>query len=417
MVSLSSLSRKSTPAVVTIAALSIAAVAIPFTGLQGIVRSPTITQTPANTAPQPIKVVALGRIQPASGVIQVGGPINEILDRLLVKEGDWVDEDQVIGYLQSYRERSAELTQAQQQLQIAQQRLQAEMLYGQAQVQEQLVDASKIASVDNSGIASQQALIESLAAEQLLAQREFERYQQLLARGAISASELDKRVAEFNQVTQRIRQEEQRLAQLVNERDRTIANANSQVALTQVNLGRVQANSEVAAAQQAVELAQIRVEDTIIRAPQSGRVLRVMTHPGEGIGDEGRSKGSLLEMANTRRMKVVAEVNASDVRLIEAGQLATITSPNGAFEKALEGKVRTIGTQIYKNDLISEDPSARNDARVVEVDIELFQSEQVQQFTNLQVQVEIAVTSPDSASAFEAPKASKAMPAQTSEEP
>lgn len=403
MVSFTSLRNKSTPTILAVAVLSITAVAIPFVGLRGLVRSPAATQAPIDTAARPVKVVALGRIRPMSGVIQVGGPINEILERLLVSEGTWVDENQVLGYLRSYRERVAELEQAQKQLQIAQEQLQAELLYGQAQVEERLIDSGMITSVDNRGIASQQALIESLVAEQSLARREFERYRQLLVQGAISESALDQRAAEVDQITQRIRQEEERLEQLINERDRTLANAEAQIALTQINLNRVQANSDVEAAQEAVELAEVRVEDTIIRAPQSGRILRVTTQPGEGIGDEGRSKGSILEMANTRRMKVVAEVNAADIQLIEVGQPATITSPNGAFDEPLAGAVVAVGNQIYRNDLLSEDPSARSDTRVIEVDIELYQGELVQQLTNLQVQAEISLVPPASEVSEELP--------------
>ncbi|MEL6601780.1 MAG: HlyD family efflux transporter periplasmic adaptor subunit [Cyanobacteria bacterium J06614_10] len=403
MVSFTSLRNKSTPTILAVAVLSITAVAIPFVGLRGLVRSPAATQAPIDTAARPVKVVALGRIRPMSGVIQVGGPINEILERLLVSEGTWVDENQVLGYLRSYRERVAELEQAQKQLQIAQEQLQAELLYGQAQVEERLIDSGMITSVDNRGIASQQALIESLVAEQSLARREFERYRQLLVQGAISESALDQRAAEVDQITQRIRQEEERLEQLINERDRTLANAEAQIALTQINLNRVQANSDVEAAQEAVELAEVRVEDTIIRAPQSGRILRVTTQPGEGIGDEGRSKGSILEMANTRRMKVVAEVNAADIQLIEVGQSATITSPNGAFDEPLAGAVVAVGNQIYRNDLLSEDPSARSDTRVIEVDIELYQGELVQQLTNLQVQAEISLVPPASEVSEELP--------------
>ncbi|HEY9824699.1 MAG TPA: hypothetical protein V6D19_04570, partial [Stenomitos sp.] len=67
-----------------------AAIALPIVGLQRLAHAP-IKEPEAETKPvakAPVRVAALGRIEPTSGVIQVGGPLNEILGKLLIKEGD-----------------------------------------------------------------------------------------------------------------------------------------------------------------------------------------------------------------------------------------------------------------------------------------------------------------------------------------
>jgi HlyD family secretion protein len=86
-------------------------------------------------------------------------------------------------------------------------------------------------------------------------------------------------------------------------------------------------------------------------------------------------------------------VYESDVGLIRPGQTAMILSRNGAFDKALSGKVSTIGWQVFKNNVLDDDPAANADSRVVEVKIQLDDSKAVEALTNLQVDVKINVQS------------------------
>ena len=384
--------KKSIQTLVGTLALILGAIALPLIGLKLLVRS-TATAESAEIKPaaSPVKVAALGRIEPVSGVVKVGGPINEILEQLLVKEGDWVKEKQIIGYLKSYQQRQSELEKAKQQLQAAQWRLGAETEYSQAQLQERTLESALTPSVEDSGVAAQRASVESLKSERSLADTELKRYQFLMAQGATSQSDLDQRQAKVDQLTQQIRQGEETLQQLMDSRDRTIAGSQAQVTTARSNTARIQANSEVDAAKQAVQLAEVVLENTIIRAPQAGQILRILTKQGESIGDDGRSKGSIVEIADTRTMQVIAEVNESDIRLVKSGQVVKIVSRNKAFTAPLWGQVTEIGTQIYKNDLLNDDPSAMSDARVIEVKVKLLDSKPVRKFTNLQVDAQIEV--------------------------
>jgi HlyD family secretion protein len=112
----------------------------------------------------------------------------------------------------------------------------------------------------------------------------------------------------------------------------------------------------------------------------------VITKAGEAIGNSG-----ILDLGNTRQMYVVAEVYETDVGLVKVGQPATITSRNGAFETALSGRVSDIGWQIFKNNVLDDDPAANADARVVQVKVKLDNSAPVESLTNLQVDVKIKV--------------------------
>lgn len=402
--------RRSLVSVQGIIVLSLVAIALPIVALQRLAAtskptSPTATKLPTaaqgktsavvpNPRPstQPVRVVAMGRIEPVSGVIQVGAPINEILGQLLVQEGDWIKEGQIVAYLQSYEARKAELAKAKQDLELAQSRLVADTEYSQAQVRERTVESIKAPVAQEGAIAAQQAQIDALHSEQNLAMKELERYRFLVQQGAVAQGELDERQSQVEQLTQRIRQAEQTLQQLIDSRDREVALLEAQVVTARSNTSRIQANSEVTAAQRSIELAEAQLENTIIRAPCNCRVLRVITKPGEGIGDDGKGKGTLLAVADNSAMQVIAEVNESDIRRVRPGQATTIISRNKAFEGTLKGQVTEVGLQIFKNNVLNDDPSALSDARVVEVKVDLEDDNAVAKFTNLQVDVHILIS-------------------------
>jgi HlyD family secretion protein len=117
-----------------------------------------------------------------------------------------------------------------------------------------------------------------------------------------------------------------------------------------------------------------------VLAPIDGQVLTVHAWPGERVGEQG-----IVELARTHRMYAIAEVYETDIRRVRRGQRAYVTSP--AFEEPLEGKVEFVRLKVAKQDAIGTDPAAAKDARVVEVEIRLDDSEAVAGLTNLQVQV------------------------------
>ena len=135
------------------------------------------------------------------------------------------------------------------------------------------------------------------------------------------------------------------------------------------------ARADMARAEAELELAQVR-------SPITGTILRVFTRPGERIGPDG-----VVEIGQTDDMYAVAEVYETDIVRVRKGQRATVTSP--ALPNALEGEVEKVGLRIGKLDILSTDPAARTDARVVEVEIRLDESQAVAGLTNLQVTVEI----------------------------
>src|SRR5262249_53560018 len=104
---------------------------------------------------------------------------------------------------------------------------------------------------------------------------------------------------------------------------------------------------------------------------------------------ESAGRNPLLKMGNTRSMYAVAEVYETDVRLVRAGQKATITSKAFPGEN-VTGVVERVGSLVYKNDVLGLDPARDADTRVVEVRIRLDDSRLTAKYNQMQVDVSIS---------------------------
>lgn len=268
------------------------------------------------------------------------------------------------------------------------------------------------------------ATIARTQAEARNAATDAQRYQTLYREGAISQQERDRRslIAQTSsqqviesQATRRqaistlqqqliearaIRSKtiatlEQQLVEAQANRDKIVATLQKQIEQETANLNRIQdvrpSNVQIAQAQvnnaiAMVQKAEADLKLSYVTAPIAGEILEIYTQPGEIMGTNG-----IAEIGRTSEMIVVAEVPEDSIRKVRLGQLATITSDNGAFSGQLQGTVAEIGRKIGKKDVLNTDPAADIDARVVEVKIALTleDSKQVAGLTNAKVIVDI----------------------------
>jgi HlyD family secretion protein len=131
-----------------------------------------------------------------------------------------------------------------------------------------------------------------------------------------------------------------------------------------------------------LERAKAELDQAVVRSPITGRVLDVHARDGEKVGPDG-----IAELGQTDAMYAIAEVYETDVQRVRVGQRATITS--AALPQPVGGTVDRIGLKIGKKDVLSVDPAAKTDARVVEVRILLDDPDRVAGLTNLEVDVAI----------------------------
>jgi HlyD family secretion protein len=131
-----------------------------------------------------------------------------------------------------------------------------------------------------------------------------------------------------------------------------------------------------------LERARADLELSTVRSPLDGQVLEIHAREGERVGAEG-----IAELGDTAAMYAIAEVYEADIGRVRVGQQAQVTSP--ALPRRLVGRVERIGLKVGKKDVLSTDPVADADARVVEVEIRLEESEPAATLTNLRVDVVI----------------------------
>ncbi|MEY3296961.1 MAG: exporter rane fusion protein DevB family [Cyanobacteriota bacterium] len=338
--------------------------------------------------PQQVKVVALGRIEPTSRVVQVSASEAGRIERLMVAKGDQVEVGQVLAYLDRYGVRQAERDLAASQLAEAQAQLAAQRNLGQAQVREATTRIGQVDGPEQAAIAAQVAAVQSLQAQLNVAEIDLARFQQLHGSGAIARQELDRQQATVNKLRADVANAKATQQRLEQGRVNDLKNAEAQLASVQANNTLAQLQSRVDSAAQTLALAEAQLALTLVRSPQAGKVIDVLAYPGEAVSP---GSGPILSLGDTRQMFVVAEVYETDIGRVKLGQPATITSRNGAFPGTLTGTVAEIGLQIAKNDVIDDDPAANADARVVEVRVRIDQSDVVAALTNLQVDVAIDI--------------------------
>ncbi len=350
-------------------------------------RQPAAVET-APALPQRVEVVALGRIEPQSEVIRVGGSTGERIQRLQVKQGDWVKAGDLLAYLESYGERKAERDFAASQLNEAERQLQATTTYGQSQIQEAQTRIEQLSEPGAAELAAQQANIRELEADLELETQDLQRFEALYSQGALAKQELDRQISSRRQAQEKLNNARANLTRIETRQQTDLRNAEAQMQAERANLPLSQTQVTAESARQNLALMQAKLDRTIIRAPSSGRVLKIIAKAGEAIGDDG-----ILDLGDTAQMVAVAEVYETDVSRVKLGQQVTITSRNGAFDQPLTGKVSEIGWQIFKNNVLDDDPAANADSRVVEVKVRLDDSQAVEALTNLQVDVRIDVES------------------------
>ena len=347
-----------------------------------------------NVEPAPVtNVVAFGRLLPEGEVISlsVANAEDSRVNKILVEEGDWVEAGQIVAVLQGYERKMGDLEEAKQNVVLQEAKLK-KIKSGDAKKSE---IAAQQAVID--GLKAQlryetqakEAALNSVKAELEQTKLSFGRKDSLQRQGAISQEEADQAREEFQVATAVLNQ---RQAELNN----TIGTLEKQIIQEKKNLAKLKevrpvdieiAEAELEMAQIAVKQHQADVEDTQVRVPVAGRILRINTRVGERVDTEE----GIIELGQTSQMYAIAEVYETEITKIELGQKAVIESEYGGFEGKIAGEVTHIGLQVGKKTLTanSADPNTDENARVVEIKIRINDkdSKKVANLTNMQVQV------------------------------
>jgi HlyD family secretion protein len=174
-------------------------------------------------------------------------------------------------------------------------------------------------------IAQVEAALERAQAEGNRARIEFERQKRLFDREVISASEFDQAKAAFEAAEARVR-EARAFSTLVQKGPRT------------EKIDQARSNQEQA--QQALELAQTRLNYAILLSPISGMVLSENIEPGEYV-----SPGTpVISLGDLSRVYLRAYINETDLGRVKVGQKVRLTTDTFPGKK-YEGEISFIAPQ------------------------------------------------------------------------
>ncbi len=385
-------------------------------------------ETEPVTIPEIKTVTALGYLEPSGEVIQLAAASSSggsRVDQLLVKEGDWVQQGDIIAILDNRDRLLAALQESKAAVKVAHSRLeqvqagakpgdieaavarwQQTLAELEGQVITQRATIASLKATRSGETRTQQAAIDRIKAELGNARIECDRYQLLYQNGAVSASARDSICLQKETALHRLEEGEATLNRILTTRreqieeatanlNRTVATVEKQAtaakatqeAIAQVRPVDVQvAAAELEAAEAAVARAKANLTLAHVRSPIDGQVLEIHTLPGELMAPEG-----IAELGQTREMYAVAEVYESDAGKITLGQSARVFADSLPDE--LEGTVEQVGLQVRRQEAINTDPAANIDAKVIEVRIKLDEAarEKVRGLTNLQVKVAISL--------------------------
>jgi len=349
---------------------------------------PKEPETPVTPAPR--RVSALGRLEPETKIRKVSVSSSLSGDRvqeLLVEENQVVKRGQPLAVLNSFGTLKAALDEANRDVEVASNKLvqvKAGAKQGEIRAQEYKIKAleSRLAAEK----LSQDQNVASKRSRNQEAKTEAQRFESLFRSGGASELERDRyrtraetSLSELNEAVEtregtlstlraQILSEEQTLAKIREVRPEDVATAESQ--LQKAIASRDRAKQEFSYA--------------TVAAPQDGQILKIVARPGDKIGDDG-----LLEMADTSKMVVTAEVYQTDMRGIHAGQQATITADG--FKGSLRATVYQVNRQVQRQSIFAGEPGENMDQRVFEVKLRLdpkdLERTNVKYASNLQVNV------------------------------
>jgi HlyD family secretion protein len=260
----------------------------------------------------PRRVAALGRVEPLDRVVKVSVPSslsNDPVRDILVKEGQQVSKGQPLAVLDSADSLNKTVKESEAAVKVAARKL-----------------------------AAQESVIAKYRSQLAQADVELRRYSQLFSAGASSAEQVDRR--------------------------RTIQST-SQADLEQALGDKQTLTAELAEKSATLERNRTELARATVRAPFSGTIFKINAYPGDKVGD-----GGLLEMGDSSRMGVIAEVYQTDRGEIAIGQGVVITA-DGFKGRKVEGKVVEIARQVSRQTVFSGEAGENLDRRVLEVKIGL----------------------------------------------
>ena len=285
----------------------------------------------------------MAKIQ-ASGVLQAERIINLSpedsgkIAELLIQEGDFVVKGQVIARMTS-RRNQAEIAQYQAALAEAQATL----------AQQQAGSRPEEIAEAHAHVVAAEASVDATQAQLQQAQQQLTRFKSLADQGAISANELDTYQTTAQESSAHLVAEQQRLqaAQAVlvklqnGTRSEEIAQAEAAVAQTKAQLTAVQ----------------VRLDETVVRAPFDGIITRRFAEAGDFVSpataassSDGAASTSIAELSSG--LEIEAKIPEASIAKLEVGQPVEVRS-SAYPDEVFSGEVKLIAPRAVRDNQVT----------------------------------------------------------------
>lgn len=378
-------------------------------------------------------IYALGRLEPAGGVISISAIPGERLQQLDpdVRENQLAPANGILGLLASYDLGKSQLVALEKKKALTVKKREQEIQLVKAQ-RAQAEAARAEALAKKSELLLQEEKLKLLAAKSRLARAEHQRLVELSEADPelVSRHELAKQQNEMRLAVQEHKIATDRVTSAKEATAKAIAAADANILVADLSLAQLKQGFDTQAIGEEIEVAKETLKRSVLLAPnvpaskldnvlhirmaadhepvegeaatddRPYTVLKVFLRPGEFI-----TQTPIVQLADLREMVCIAEVYEADVKEIEKELGVTIRSPSfsGKFADGPEdpetkkrsggmrGTVDRIGGMIAPPGLANRNPLAPADRSVVEVLIKIDDAEAVahaRSLVGLQVTVE-----------------------------
>lgn len=281
-------------------------------------------------------VAAEGKVEVMPGFeVEVGSELDGKIAEFFVKEGDSIKKGALIARIEN-KDIQAKLKEANAELSVAKSRL------------KEIASGAREEEIKKAG-----AALEAAIADREMAEKEFNRYEQLFKKGFVPKSMLDEKERILKVAGARVKEadEEKRLLEKGPKQETLKLNEDA-----------------VKRSEAAVEYFERLLEKTIITAPISGKVIRKYLHKGEMISKEMNT--SLVAIADIENVWINAEADETDTAKINIGDPVEVKSdayPGTVFK----GKVAEISDYIGGRKIRPNNQGKNTDMKVIQVKIKL----------------------------------------------
>lgn len=148
-----------------------------------------------------------------------------------------------------------------------------------------------------------------------------------------------------------------------------------------------EAAAAIALAQAELDAAKVALDQTVLRAPTDGVILRRTAEVGALVAT--LTPAPVVTMADIRQLELRAEIDEADVASVTIGQKAYATADAFA-DKRFPVTIKRITRELGRKQVRNDDPRARVDTRVLEVICELDAAPGVELPIGLRMSVHLA---------------------------